>query len=198
MKFDDDFFFPDTLTIVKKSKLEIPNIRAQIADNGKTLTTRDANFDLDPGDILERVRPTGTKERYIVADATFIAAAGPFSAHYDAEINKIGSLKQSARIVNIGGIGNRYNEHSIDNSVNSVNIAPDEARLFDLMLKTAEKINLKPERIAVVKSIEEMRQTVSDHKSFAAKYNSFVEVAAAHMTLFVPFIPLLTKMLSKN
>ena len=63
MKFDDDFFFPDTLTIVKKSKLEIPNIRAQIADNGKTLITRDANFDLDPGDILERVRPTGTKER---------------------------------------------------------------------------------------------------------------------------------------
>ena len=32
-------------------------------------------------------------------------------------------------------------------------------------------------------------------KSFLLKYNEFVQVAANHMTVFAPFIPLLTKFL---
>ena len=63
--------------------------------------------------------------------------------------------------------------------------------IFDKLLKAVEAIENNEE---MIKSIENMRESVSQQDgSFKTAYNKFMEAAANHMAVLLPFIQELTK-----
>ncbi|MDR1019539.1 MAG: hypothetical protein LBL73_02185 [Synergistaceae bacterium] len=193
------FLFHDTLTLIKKTNGEqIEGILAQV--NNKGILTYDAPFDLDPGDILVRTRPSGTKENYRVLSPGYRPRIGRIQAHYQAKIEMIGALNTesspSAGNILVSSDNARFNINSTDNSQNTVIHAEPDQELFQNLVIAAEPILDEVIHSKVIDSINEMSQSVSDKKSLAEKYNVFISSAASHMTVFLPFIPALTKLLS--
>ena len=72
-----------------------------------------------------------------------------------------------------------------------VALTEEDKALFETIRSLAETIENKDE---IVAAVDEMQNAVGK-KGFLQKYNEFVQAAANHMTVFAPFIPLLTKFL---
>lgn len=64
--------------------------------------------------------------------------------------------------------------------------------VFDALREIAEQL---PDSAELKERISEMENSVRK-KSFAEKYNAFIQAAANHMTLFAPLMPILTQLLS--
>ena len=103
---------------------------------------------------------------------------------YDEQLAEYERTHQPASTVNnynnIGGI-------MILGDVNNSTI------VFDALREKAEQL---PNSAEIKERISEMENSVGK-KSFAEKYNAFIQSAANHMTLFAPFIPTLTQLLSQ-
>lgn len=99
--------------------------------------------------------------------------------------------KQSA--IHIGDIfhiekADKVYSHSTDNSINMKNIND----LFDNLVNvTREKIGDNKE---ILDAIQDMKDNVGK-ESFKQKLDNFIAIAANVMTIFSPFIPLLTELL---
>ena len=82
--------------------------------------------------------------------------------------------------------------NSTDNSV-TYNITENDIALMETLKTLAKELENSN---VIIDSIEEMKNNVGK-KSFAEKYNSFIQSVANHMTIFAPFIPALTQLLTK-
>ncbi len=80
----------------------------------------------------------------------------------------------------------KVNIHSVDNSLNSDNLTNHE-----VFIKLKEIANSISDGIDILYSINEMEKCINKD-AFRDNYSKFIQVAANHMTLFSPFIPLLT------
>lgn len=198
--FEDEFFYPDIVSIIKTNGEKFDGVRVQIYENGKKMTTQNADIDLDPGDTIERPRPSGSKEKYLVKNASLNhGIGGIFLDHYVAVIKRVGAITEPhSKTIHLHGIGNRYNENSIDNSVNHIDVVTNDFPVFNDMLKIARNIENSEEQAAIVQAIKEMQEAAKNNSNLPAKYTSFIQTAANHMTLFSPFMPLLTKILLGN
>lgn len=67
----------------------------------------------------------------------------------------------------------------------------DSTILFDALREKAEHLENEEE---IKERISNMEKCVGK-KSFVEKYNAFIQSVANHMTIFAPFIPMLTKLL---
>ena len=87
------------------------------------------------------------------------------------------------------------NINSTDNSVRNTNISYNDENIFEKMLEVASNIT-EENKNDIIMAIEDMKNNYTQ-PSLKEKYYKFIEVAANHMALFVPFIPALTEMLTK-
>ena len=92
---------------------------------------------------------------------------------------------------NISG-AEKININSTDNSV-TYNITENDIALMETLKTLARELENSN---AIIDAIEEMKNNVGK-KSFAEKYNSFIQSVSNHMTIFAPFIPALTQLLTK-
>ena len=116
-----------------------------------------------------------------------------YKAHLDSMKEK--TPEQPMNITyNVSGNNARVNIDSTDNSVNIVET--NDLKIFQDLKDIASKIENESERINVIESIEAMEAEAGKEK-FADKYKNFISTAANHMTLFAPFIPPLTELITK-
>ena len=87
------------------------------------------------------------------------------------------------------------NINSIDNSIRNTNISNNEIEVFERMLEVASNI-AEEEKKDIIMAIEDMRNDLGK-PTLKEKYYKFIEVAADHMTLFAPFLPVITEMFLK-
>lgn len=90
--------------------------------------------------------------------------------------------------------GNIY-IYSTDNSSHIVNSNSDINNLFKEMNEIASKLQSdnKDQIIEAIKGMENYKYK----PSFMEKYTNFIEVAANHMKVFAPFLPVLLKLIEK-
>lgn len=105
--------------------------------------------------------------------------------------SKEGHLKNSSLNTNNNDIvyninAEKVNIHSVDNSLNSENLTNNE-----IFVKLKEIANSISDGVGILNSISEMEKSVKKDE-FRDNYSKFIQIAANHMTLFSPFIPLLT------
>ena len=93
--------------------------------------------------------------------------------------------------IHILGPNARVNTNSTDNSVNVVTAD----QLFVEMREAAGAIESKSERAAILVKLGQLQQAQGPG-GFLAAYQKFITAVADHMTIFAPFLPALTQMLS--
>ncbi|MDE6260427.1 MAG: hypothetical protein K2M42_06135 [Oscillospiraceae bacterium] len=188
--------FPtEKVNIIKRDSSIIESIDALV--DRKIVHIEDVSIDIEEGDIIERTLPTGSKEQYLVIDRGFFRGIpGGIPSHYEVKVEKQTAYTKVSRgsVINQYHINNaeKVNIQSTDNST-TYNITANDISLMDTLRKLADGLEDKEE---IILNIDSMQDNIGK-KSFAEKYNAFVQSVANHMTIFAPFIPALTNLLMK-
>lgn len=188
--------FPtDRVKIIKRNSSVIENVEA-LVDQTKVFID-DASIDIEEGDIIERTLPSGSKEQYLVIDRGFYKGAHGIPDHYQATVEKQTSFSSPRR----GTITNQFNiTHAEKVNIQSTdfsttyNVTANDLSLMDTLKKMAGGLENEQE---IVSNIQSMQENIGK-KPFAEKYNNFIQSIANHMTIFAPFIPALTALLTKQ
>lgn len=187
--------FPtEKVSIIKRDMRVIENVEALV--DRKKIFVDDSSLNIEEGDIIERVLPSGVKEQFRVIDRGFYKGAHGIPDHYQIQVERVSDyIKFSqGQVINEYHIDNaeKVNIHSTDNST-TVNINANDISLMETLKKLANGLENEQE---IVKSVEDMKMNIGK-KSFAEKYNAFIQSVANHMTIFAPFIPALSALLTK-
>lgn len=100
-----------------------------------------------------------------------------------------------AENIHFHGPNARLNVDSIDNSNNTVSMSKD--RVFVELREQAKSIADEAAQADVLARIDALESTRGT-SGFLAAYQSFMAIAANHMTLFAPLLPMLTQLLSSH
>ncbi len=125
MSFDD--FMTDNIIVRKQSGELLEGLKASVQRDKIFLERSDVL--IEPRDLIERHTSNGAVETFEVIDPGFYEAFHGIKAHYQMSVRKLGLPEAKQRvdsiIYNITGHNARINNHSIDQSTNTVNIGTD-------------------------------------------------------------------------
>jgi len=97
--------------------------------------------------------------------------------------------EMAKQIIHAGG--NVILQNNPNNSPQNVTFNTNQLEVFDKLL---DAVNIIENNEQIVESIEDMKKSISRQDgSFKSTYNKFMECAADHMTVLLPFIQELTK-----
>lgn len=187
-------FMSDRVTLVKKDGQRIEDIPANVQT--KKIFIDDASIPIEEEDKIVRTLPNGLVESYVVLDRGYYGAFGGLKAHYQVEVRKETRPQTESgktTIYNLHGANSRVNIGSHDASTNIVNVT--EQTLFAEMQRVAAEIADPDQRNVITEAVKEL-EAARGTPQFVARYQSFIAAAANHMTLFTPFLPALTNLLT--
>ena len=187
--------FPtENVRIIKKDLTVIEDVEA-LVDRNKIFID-DGSLNIEEGDIIERVLPSGAKEQYLVIDRGFYRGAHGIPDHYQIKVEKQSGYVKLSRgtVINEYHITNadKVNIQSTDNST-TYQITANDLSTLDTLRSLAKGLD---EEDKIVSAVDEMQASIGK-KTFAEKYNAFIQSVANHMTIFAPFIPALSALLMK-
>jgi hypothetical protein len=119
-----------------------------------------------------------------------------FGINLDLIPEPIGQAPKRARVtqhIHMHGPNARVNTNSTDNSVNVATVSNDQ--VFVKIRDAAGAIKNKSERAEILAKLGQL-QEVRGSAGFLNAYQQFISSVADYMTIFGPFIPALTAMLS--
>ncbi len=181
-------FNQDTISLIKRDGSIIENIKALV--HSTKIITDNVSVCFDEGDTISRKLPNGKIDYYRVIDPVYTKGIYGIPDHYQIVVEKTtASPKKSSIYINATDNA-KVMVSSVDNSIN---VNSQDTKVFDELLKIAKTL---PNNINLITTIQNMRESVNDKESFKTKYNQFIQIAASHMTIFAPFIPALTKILT--
>ncbi|GGN76200.1 hypothetical protein GCM10012290_25690 [Halolactibacillus alkaliphilus] len=181
--------------MIKKDGSISDNIEA-LVETGKVFI-EDTSVSIEEEDIIIRTLPNGNEERLVVLDRGFYRGMHGIPDNYQVKVEKESKYKSSlnsstGQTYNINNQSGKINIHSTDQSINYTLTAKDE-QLFKTLKDLARSID---DRGQLEVTIDELRDNIGK-ETYAEKYNKFIQSAANHMTVFAPFIPMLSKFLLK-
>jgi hypothetical protein len=97
--------------------------------------------------------------------------------------------------IHLHGHNPRINVNSTDNSVNIASVSSDQ--LFMQLRETARSIGTESERAEILSKLDRLQETQGS-SGFLQAYQNFIASVANYMTIFGPFIPALTQMISSR
>lgn len=188
--------FPtERVKLIKKDGSIFENIEA-LVQTGK-IFIEDTSVSIEEEDIIERTLPNGTNERFVVLDRGFYKGMHGIPDNYQIKVEKESKYKSTinsglGQTYNINNQSGKINIHSVDQSFNYTLTANDE-QLFKTLKDLARSVDIDGQ---LEELVQELRDNVGN-KTYAEKYNKFIQSAANHMTIFAPFIPMLSEFLLK-
>lgn len=184
--------FPtEKIKLVKQNGECIEDIEALVEP--KKIFVDNASIIIEEGDIFERKLGNGATEYYEVLDRGFYKGMNGIPDHYQVSVCKTTVKPHTSKVTyNINNENGKININSTDNSVNvNVTLSNEEKALFETLKSIAESLDNSDK---IVCAVDEMKQEAGK-RDFVQKYNDFIQAAANHMTVFAPFIPMLSKFL---
>ena len=184
----------EKVRIIKQDLSVIEGVEALV--ESKKIFVDDGTVNIEEGDIIERVLPSGAKEQYLVVDRGFYKGMRGIPDHYQITVEKQSTYTKVSRgqVINQYNITNadRVNIHSTDNST-TYQITANDLSILETVRTLAKGLNNEQE---IISAVDEMQDNVGK-RGFAEKYNAFIQSVANHMTIFAPFIPALSALLTK-
>jgi len=184
----------DTIRVIKADGRELSKeYKAVVSKND--IQTFDVSIDVEEGDFIERLLSNGKTEKYLVSESQYSEGIPPaIPPFYKFKVSNVNSIRNASpaaatHVYHVSGNNARVLNNSVDHSSNVVNITND--KIFEELRALIEAKLPNTGLIPLVNEMEQARGT----SSFAAKYNTFIQSAANHMTLLAPFIPPLTALL---
>ena len=167
--------------------------------DGDEILVSDITVPIEVGTRLSRTLPSGVIEEFVVDNFDYLSPELVGSeAHYRIDFTKTTSKPRSSGhtiVNNISGANARILIDSTDNSQNYYLSEPQRESLQPL-LEALKSSHIPSEDAALIEGKILQMAGASSKQSFADSYNEFMASAANHMTVFVPFLPLLTSFLS--
>lgn len=187
-------FQTEKVKIIKADFSVIEGVEALV--ESEKIFVDDATINIEEGDIIERVLPSGAKEQYLVTNRGFHKGAQGIPDHYQITVEKQSAYTKIGRgqVVNQYNITNaeKVNIHSTDSST-TYQINANDLAIMETIRTLARGLDNERE---VLLAVDQMQSNVGK-KGFAEKYNAFIQCVANHMTIFAPFIPALSALLTK-
>ena len=189
-------FMTDTLCLHKADGRVFENIKACVSGKG-SIVIEDVRLPIEVGDRFTRTLPSGLTDEFIVDDPGYHERFSAIAAHYQVKVHRVGTERSAAprgTTYSVSGPNARLNINSHDHSTNTVALA--EAPIFaDLRRVVADSSVAEGERAKLLAGIEAMEKTHST-PGFVERYTAFVALAANHMSIIGPFIPVLSALLT--
>ena len=183
----------DRISLVRRNKEKIDDIPASVQNNKISIMLGEGYEDLivEEGDFLIRNLSNGGMEKYVVIKANFSEGVPNFGipANYNLEVEKTTISKKQHIPTISAGDNARIMVNSTDNSIN-IQITKD-----NIWEQLVEVIKLQCNNQSdLLRLVSEMKGTQGTSK-FKEKYQAFIALAANHITVFAPFIPVLSSWL---
>lgn len=157
MSFDD--FMTDNITVRKQSGDVLEGLKASVQRDKIFLERSDVL--IEPRDLIERRMSNGAVETFEVIDPGFHEAFHGIDAHYQMSVRKLGlpEAKQSVERItyNITGHNARINNHSVDQSTNTLNIGTDLHEYIDGLRQVIQSLTnaqQKQNALEIVDAVE--------------------------------------------
>jgi len=187
----------DKVTLVKQNgTVARKDIKALVQSEMIMITDHD--LPIEVGDHFLRQLPNGLVEDYIVDNPAFVSGIkGGIPAHFQIKVHRSNRpvAQPQTIITNIVGDHAKVNINSTDNS--TTNITSNSDALFKEMLQAVTKIEEQSRRETIAATISAMSAAYQRQDgTFLSKYQEFMAAAANHMTIFAPFVPALSNLLS--
>lgn len=140
MTFSD--MLNDHVTLLKKNGDRVEGIKASV--QAKKIFINRSDILIETGDLIQRNMSNGGEETYEVIDPGFHESFHGIEAHYQMTHRKLGLPEAKAAVqsitYHISGPNARVNNHSTDNSVNTVNINPDVAEHISMLRQEVKRL----------------------------------------------------------
>ena len=140
MTFSD--MLNDNVTLLKKNGDRVEGIKASV--QAKKIFINRSDILIETGDLIQRNMSNGGEETYEVIDPGFHESFHGIEAHYQMTHRKLGLPEAKAAVqsitYHISGPNARVNNHSTDNSVNTVNINPDVAEHISMLRQEVKRL----------------------------------------------------------
>lgn len=190
----------DRVSLIKKDGARTDGIKAIV--NSEKISIPNGNLPIEEGDTIERVRPGGFVDTYTVLDTGYSEGIrNAIPAHFTLKVHKENAIPRSipsptsTTTYNLTGANPRVNNNSLDNSVN-IATTQTTTTIFNDMRSALDEITDEEDREVLRARIDEMEEAHGT-SSFLEKYKAFMELAANNMTVFLPFLPLLARMITR-
>lgn len=181
----------DTITILKPDGQKFEDVKANVQP--KMIFIHDEMIPLEENDKIFRKLPNGLIEEYIVLDRGYYSALSGIPGHYQAKVQKEGTINenklQSIINYNLNGTNSKVNVNSTDNSVNYFGDNTFN-ELRESVSKNIEDKVFKEEILNLIEKLEQSQKT----PNFIQYYQEFISLMANQITIISPFIPALTQM----
>lgn len=157
MSFDD--FMTDNIIVRKQSGDVLEGLKASVQRDKIFLERSDVL--IEPRDLIERRMSNGAVETFEVIDPGFNEAFHGIDAHYQMSVRKLGLPEAQQRVeritYNITGHNARINNHSVDQSTNTVNIGTDLYEYIDGLRQVIQSLTdaqQKQSALEIVDAVE--------------------------------------------
>lgn len=157
MSFND--FMTDTITVRKQNGDLLEELKASVQRNSIFLERSDVL--IEPRDLIERRASNGAVETFEVIDPGFHEAFHGIKAHYQMSVRKLGLPEAKERIesitYNITGHNARINNHSVDQSTNTMNTGADLGEYIDGLRQVIQRLTdtrQKQDALEIVDAVE--------------------------------------------
>lgn len=155
MPFDD--LMTDTVSLLKKDGKVISNISSSVQKNKIFIQRSDILIEI--GDLIQRSMSNGAEETYKVINPGFHEKFHSIPAGYQMDVIKLGLPEARAAVqhvtYNISGTNNRFNQNSIDNSVNIINSNSEMQEHIVALRDEVDRLSLsKEEQLASYEVID--------------------------------------------
>jgi len=186
-----DDLLSDVISIIKPNGEVIEKVRASVQSN--TIFINDTKVPLEENDKIYRKLPSGLVEVFIVLDRGFFAGLHGMLSHYEAKVQREGSIKgeQYKSIVLNLADNSRVNINSTDNSVNTINSSDN---VFENIRKELQGIKDEVVKTRALETLKEL-EAAKNKPSFTNFYMQFIGIVADHITLAPAIIQTLTRFL---
>jgi hypothetical protein len=159
----------DNVTLLRKNGDRVDGIKASV--QSKKIFINRSDILIETGDLIQRKMSNGGEETYEVIDPGFHEGFGGIEAHYQISHRKLGLPEAKAAVqsitYHISGPNARVNNHSTDNSVNTVNINSDVAEHISMLRQEVKRLlpqqNQQP-ALEVVDAIESQFESSTPSK----------------------------------
>lgn len=162
--------------------------------SGKQVSVFDASLQVFAGDELRRTLPNGTEEAFEVIDPKFFEDFHGIPANFQIDVRRKGTFeagKGGHFNIHVSGQNARVNFQSTDNSTN---IAGGGDVFADLASAVQKSVSDEDQRVAIVQAIALMKEQ-EEKAGFKQAYRDFMGLAADHLGVILPFLPVLAGML---
>lgn len=190
----------DTVKVLKQNGEIILDIKSSV-QKSKIFIQR-SDILIETGDLIQRSMTNGAEETYKVIDPGFHEKFHSIPAGYQVDVIKLGLPEARAAVqhvtYNISGTNNRFNQDSIDNSVNIVNSNSEIQEHIVALRDEIDRLSLpKEEQLAsyeIIDAVEAQFEAGKPSKAVVQMLLNGLPNAGSIATISSFFLSLLDKL----